>query len=253
MFDDAPYGVLRGESSAFYLHDFAAHTRIRDLVPRARLIAILRDPVDRAYSNWLHLWADGLEPIGDFVRAFEAETERVDAGWGFFWEYRGLGLYGRQLQHLFQVFPRNQVLLLRYRELIDHPNVTLQRIHLFLGVTPDPVVSIPQQNSRSYSPPSARHAALGALVRSGARVGAHLPPSWWRKGSAPVLRLLQHDAQRRPALSSEQREYLIRAFADDIALLEAVTSASYSDWLRPIDRGDFATRTRERADVVSVS
>ena len=42
---------------------------------------IVRDPIDRAYSNWMHLWVDGLEPISDFVDAWHAEDSRVAAGW----------------------------------------------------------------------------------------------------------------------------------------------------------------------------
>ncbi len=69
LFDAAPPGTLCGESTPLYLADFEAHRRIHEAVPQAKLIAILRDPVDRAYSNWSHLWADGLEPISDFVEA----------------------------------------------------------------------------------------------------------------------------------------------------------------------------------------
>ena len=50
--------------------------RIRRTVPEARLIVVLRDPVDRAYSNWAHLWADGLETIDDFVAACAEEPRR---------------------------------------------------------------------------------------------------------------------------------------------------------------------------------
>ena len=62
---------------------------------------VIRDPIDRAYSNWMHLWVDGLEPIGDFVAAWRAEDERVAAGWAPFWHYRRLGRYGEQLADLF--------------------------------------------------------------------------------------------------------------------------------------------------------
>ena len=79
LFDGAPEGTLRGESTAFYLQDFDAHRRIAEAVPDARLILILRDPVDRAYSNWAHLWADGLEPNSDFLSAC-AEEAGADRG-----------------------------------------------------------------------------------------------------------------------------------------------------------------------------
>src|SRR3954471_2500103 len=69
LFEAAPAGTLRGEGTPFYLSDPQALQRIRREVPQARLVAVVRDPVDRAYSNWMHLWSDGLETEPDVVRA----------------------------------------------------------------------------------------------------------------------------------------------------------------------------------------
>ena len=135
LFDDAPAGVLRGESTPFYLYHRDARRRIAADNPDAQLIAVLRDPVDRAYSNWMHLWMDGLEPRDDIVEAIRREPQRVDGGWAPFWHYQGLGMYGRQVADLFDHFPREQVLLLRYKELVDQPLDTLDRVCTFLGVT----------------------------------------------------------------------------------------------------------------------
>ena len=119
LFEPAPAGQLRAESTPFYLYDAAAQRRIRDQIPDAKMIAMLRDPVERTHSNWAHLWSAGLDPIGDFVRACADEDRRVAAGWAQFWHYTRLGRYGEQLEHLYQVFPKEQVLVLRYRDLVD--------------------------------------------------------------------------------------------------------------------------------------
>lgn len=103
LFDPAPAGALRGESTPFYLCDREAQWRIRALIPHAKLIAVLRDPVERAHSNWTHLWSAGLEPIGDVVQACAAESDRIADGWATFWHYTRLGRYGEQLEHLYTV------------------------------------------------------------------------------------------------------------------------------------------------------
>ena len=121
LFDPAPPGTLRGESTPLYLYDRAAMRRIREALPQARLIVIVRDPVERAHSNWTHLWSAGLEPVGDFIRACDQEERRISAGWASFWHYTGLGRYGEQLEDLFTLFPREQVLVLRYRMMVDNP------------------------------------------------------------------------------------------------------------------------------------
>ena len=73
---------VRGESTPFYLWSRGAHRRIAEQLPDVRLIAVVRDPIDRAYSNWMHLWSDGLEPVGDFEEAFALQDERIAPGLG---------------------------------------------------------------------------------------------------------------------------------------------------------------------------
>lgn len=118
---DGPPELLRGESTPFYLYDRRAQLRIAQAIPRAKFIIIVRDPIDRAHSNWLHLWADGLEPEGDFVAACALEDERRARGWGMFWHYLRLGRYGEQLEHLLSLFPVERVHILRYRHLVENP------------------------------------------------------------------------------------------------------------------------------------
>src|SRR3954453_17880801 len=133
LFAEAGDDQVAGESTPFYLYHRDARRRIANDLPRAKLVAVLRDPVDRAYSNWMHLWADGLEPCSDVVEACARESQRIDAGWAPFWHYRALGMYGRQLADLFEHFPREQVLIVRYRSLVEDPNTALNRGGRFLG------------------------------------------------------------------------------------------------------------------------
>ena len=105
LFDPASAGQLRGESTPFYLYNEAAQRRIRAQVPGAKLIVVLRDPVERAHSNWTHLWLVGLDPVDDFVQACAEEERRIEAGWAEFWHYTALGRYGEQLPALVQPVP----------------------------------------------------------------------------------------------------------------------------------------------------
>src|ERR1039457_6238139 len=150
LFDPALAGQLRGESTPFYLHSRDAQRRIRAQIPAARLIVVLRDPVERAHSNWTHLWSAGLDPIGDGVQACAEEDRRIAAGWAEFWHYTSLGKYGEQLQDLYSLFPREQVLVFRYRALVDEPLQSLDRICSFLGVETGVLTEIPRHNVTSH-------------------------------------------------------------------------------------------------------
>jgi hypothetical protein len=242
LFDGAPEGALRGESTPLYLADPAALDRMRATVPDARLIVIVRDPVDRAYSNWTHLWSDGLEPVGDFVAACDLEEQRQADGWAPFWRYLGLGRYGEQLQSLYERYPREQVHVLRYKQLVDAPVETLNGLCGFLGIESDVVVELPSQNVSTYVEPTLTTRVLQGALRSGATVGKLFPPQVWRKASAPLLRALKGQQRNRPELSEQERSRLVGRFAEDIELLSELTGETYDDWLSYRTGGTYSVR-----------
>ena len=236
LFAAAPPGALRGESTPFYLYNQAAQERIRALIPHAKLIVILRDPVERAHSNWTHLWSAGLDPIGDFVPACAEEDARVAAGWADFWHYTRLGKYGEQLENLFLRFGQEQVFILRYRALIDAPAQTLDDVCQFLGVHPGIIGHVPKQNVTAHPAPSLSHLTLSKLLRGAAAAGRHLPGSAGTTLTKPLERFLQQNAGTRQPLSWDQRQALLPHFEDDIRLLERITEAYFGDWLQPRER-----------------
>ena len=244
LFDGAPDGALAGESTPFYLYDRDAHLRLARAVPDARLIAVIRDPVDRAYSNWTHLWSDGLEPVADFTEALALEDERVAAGYAPFWHYTRMGRYGEQLQHLYEHFPREQVLVLRYRQLAEAPVDTIATVCRFLGVDYHASVKSRPDNVHPYVRPGVKPAVLGRVIRAGAAVGSFAPPQVWRQVERPLRSALHAGGGRRPALAVDQRRDALTRFVDDIGLLEEVTGRSYSDWLADTGRGEFSQRWR---------
>ncbi len=236
LFSAAPAGTLRGESTPFYLYSEAAQQRIRAVIPEARLIIVLRDPIERAHSNWTHLWSAGLDPIDDFVRACAAEDCRIADGWADFWHYLKLGLYGQQLEHLYSVFPREQVLVFRYKALIADPAGLLNLVCRFLGVEQDVLTEVPRENVTAHPIPTGRHRSIGRLLRAGSAVTSRLPGHAGSSVIDLLQRRLQADAQPRQPLTWDQRLALIPHFEADIRLLESITGEDFGDWLAP--RGD---------------
>jgi hypothetical protein len=235
LFSQAPAGALKGESTPFYLYDQQSQVRIKALIPDARLIVVLRDPVERAHSNWTHLWSAGLDPVGDFVAACDRETARAQAGWAEFWRYLDLGRYGEQLEHLYSLFPREQVLLMRYRSMIVEPQRTLDQVCSFLGIETGVLAEVPRENVTAHPHPSVRYKAIATARRATAWISARLPGHLGSGVNDRLEHLLQQDAAPRRPLTWEQRQALIPAFEADIRLLESVTGEDFSDWLLPRD------------------
>jgi hypothetical protein len=242
LFADAPRDVLVGESTPLYLDDPAALLRIQSVKPDAKLIAVIRDPVDRAYSNWMHLWSDGLEPEADFVTAVAMEDARRRRGWAPFWRYRSLGLYGRQLEHARTLFPADRIHVLRYRDLVESPEQTLAGVWDFLGIQSGPLPEVPRDNVKPFVPDTFRSRSIARAVRAGARLGSLGPPEIWRAVEKRMLATLQNRGERRPALNPEQRRQVQGYFLDDLSLLEELTGRDFSDWRGDTGRGDFVSR-----------
>ena len=242
LFERAPDGVLLGESTPFYLWDADAHVRLAAAVPQARLIAVVRDPVDRAYSNWTHLWSDGYESESDFVRATELEADRAAAGWAPFWRYLGLGRYGEQLEHLYRHFSPDQVHLIRYRDLVDEPDAALGGVARFLDIDPDGFGPVRGENVSTWVPDHPANEVLRRTVRAGAWAGQYAPPQVWRTFERPLRSALRRSRVDRPELTVDQRRSVQRHFVDDVELLSDLTGRDFRDWLGDSGRGSFSAR-----------
>jgi hypothetical protein len=243
LFAAAPGDAVRGESTPFYLYDRAAHARLAADVPDVKVVVVVRDPVDRAWSNWVHLRADGLEPVPDFLAAVRLEERRIAGGWAPFWHYRGLGRYGEQLRDLYRHVPREQVFLLRYRQLVDTPRETLDRVSAFLGVESGVAHTVAPENVKPYVADTPRYRALARVARAGAALGAYAPPQVWRQASRPLVAALHAGRAPRPQMPVEVRREVLGPLLEDIALLEELTGESFADWKGDTGRGDFRSRS----------
>ena len=127
---------LLGETTPIYLYKPEVMPRIHAYNPHMRLIAVLRDPVHRAYSHWNMFRARGESQI-DFRDALERELAIMaeptkDEASGYTCIRRGL--YAAQLTRLWQHFPRAQTLILRHERLLAEPEAVLACVCDFLGV-----------------------------------------------------------------------------------------------------------------------
>jgi sulfotransferase family protein len=141
-FAAAPAGRLAGEKSTDYLESAAAAERIARDLPHVKLVFILREPADRAYSNYLWTRMNGIE-TEDFETALRLEEERertLPEKWRFArpFSYFSRGLYADLLVPYFARFPREQMSILRFEDIEAHPADLAARLHRFLGVVPRP-------------------------------------------------------------------------------------------------------------------
>lgn len=164
-FAGAPADATWFESTPATLFWPGALARVRDYNPAMKLVLVFRDPVERAVSAWRMERARGVEPLG-FAEALAAEDARcAGAGGGLRqFAYRRRGLYGAQLEAALALFPREQLLLLRFEDVVGQPDETLARIARFAGVAEPGGPVTPQRLNAGASTALAEPEALAALA-----------------------------------------------------------------------------------------
>lgn len=150
-FASAPNGrsdrlVAVGEASPGYVVNPHAPGRIAALIPNVKLIVLVRNPVDRAYSHYRHQRRLGIEPLASFEAALEAETDRLRGererlfsdpsyvgsfAW-YIWSYVAQGIYADHLQWWLDEFPSDQLLVVPSDALYQNPTSTLRNVTRFL-------------------------------------------------------------------------------------------------------------------------
>jgi hypothetical protein len=140
---------ISGEASPYYLDHPLAAARCFELLPRARIIFLLRDPVDRAYSHYHHAVAKGFESLTTFEAALEAEPARCageiermlkDPTYYSFahhhLSYRARSRYVEHLERWLDHYPREQVHVVASERMREQPARVFQEILAFLGLSP---------------------------------------------------------------------------------------------------------------------
>lgn len=225
-----------GEGSTWYLYDEQAPNRIQAQVPQARLIAVLRNPVDRAYSAYTMLLRDGRESLGDFARALEAEDERVRRGWEPIWHYRRMGLYSQQVRRYQDLFPADQLRFVIYDDFNARPGDVLTDLFRFLGVDAAFEPDTSQRHNVSLVP---RHQTYHRLVAGQNRLKSILKPllpSGLRQRLRENL-TAQEEMVAPPRLDPTRRAHLIELFREDILELQDLLARDLSVWLSPPSSG----------------
>jgi len=151
--------VVLGEASPYYLFHPLAAERAARLVPKVKIIVLLRNPVDRAFSHYRERRSKGVETM-TFEEALDAEplrlageAERLRADPNYYsfchehLSYVSQSLYCRPLGAWLDRFPRSSVLVLRSEDLFEDSASVLQRTLRFLGVDPVSIGRAPRLNA----------------------------------------------------------------------------------------------------------
>lgn len=133
LFENVSTEKAIGEASTSYLYSRVAAENIKQFNPEARIIAILRNPVDRVLSHYQMALRYG-HTQKSFRKAIEADMNSHKKGWGISELFIELGMYHEQLQRFYEQFPENQILVILFDDLVKAPKNTLKQCYQFLNL-----------------------------------------------------------------------------------------------------------------------
>lgn len=166
LFTGAITAKARGEASPKYLYYPGTAQRIKSVIPNTKIIVILRHPVDRAYSDFLHQIRDGQEVVTDFATALREEPRRIEKGWNSKYHYRSRGFYFEQLSRYYATFDPANIHVYLYEDLQKDPANLMRRIFCLLDVDPTFVPDMEIKHNISGVPKNQVLHRIGNFVSS---------------------------------------------------------------------------------------
>lgn len=222
LFANATDATAIGEASPIYLECPQAAGRIRALLPDARIICSLRQPVERAYSDYLmYLRRRGrrFDPARDLSAS--AEWARPDSRWMEVSRYHG------QLARYFEAFPRERIHVLLIDDFKPSPVDAVQEVYRFLGIDPTFLPDFETPHAPGGIPAST---LLEGFFTSGAVVASVKP--WVPVRAANWIRRLRTRNMRKPPpLSPELKRELTAPLREDILRTSQLIGRSLDHWL----------------------
>jgi len=247
LFHRAGEGQRAGEASVMYLYSETAPRQIQELSPSARIIVMLRDPVEMVSSLHAHNLMAGYEDLPDLEQALAAEEERrqgrrISATCFFpaMLQYRAIGKYAENVRRYLEVFGPDRVRCILIDDLKSDPRKTYLETLSFLGLEPAALPEFKAHNERQEWR-NRRTGRVGlASILFLYSVCSHLPTRALRKAVRTTLGLPYYllmrtnltKAQASP-LSPELRARLCETFREDVARLGGLLGRDLSTWLQP--------------------
>jgi hypothetical protein len=134
LFRNSEVFKIRGEVSTSYLYSSLAAKEIYEFNPNAKIIIILREPVERTVSHYLMDYARGNQKVYNILNDLKTDFTASHKGWGISNLYIDLSLYQEQIQRYMDIFPKEQIILLDYEDLKKDPNRFMAEIFKFINV-----------------------------------------------------------------------------------------------------------------------
>ena len=215
-----------GEASVCYLWSPTAANNIRARIPEAKILMILRDPAERAFSQYMQYAANGL-----VRRSFREQIERSARNtlheFNPLYPFLEYGQYYPQVKTYLNLFPRANVRICLYQDAWSDPAQFLKSIFEFLEVDPEFKADVSRRSLQARTP----RALTGQYVLRKSRITPRLKtllPKTVREGVRRTL----FKSNASPRMDALDRKYLCDYYREDVEKLSSLLDRDLGAWLR---------------------
>jgi len=186
---------------------------------QVKIVAMLRNPNEKAFSQYMHMVRDQREPLS-FYDALMAEEGRRLAGWSDIWRYAESSLYADRLQAYIECFGKENVHVILFDQFIAEPQVVMKKLLLFLGVDDAVKIDTDEAYNRTGEAKSKTIANVFNQPNPIKSVIKKITPDAWR--IALRLKIMDANTAAKPDVDERAAAYLRNYFANDVIKLEAI-------------------------------
>ncbi len=217
-----------GEMSLSYMLYEQAPKEIFSTYPNAKIMVMLRDPAERAFSQYIMNLKQGKTLEQDFLKEIIRDDKSVVKGWGANHQYLMIGKYYEQLKRYFELFSEEQIKIFLFDDYKENPEKVIREMFDFLGVDSDIPVDTSEKANEGGVPKLKKINYL--LNRYGVVSWAKntLPRSWREPFKKIMYRTKKDDI---PKISPTERQFLTDYYREDILKLEKLIHRNLQKWL----------------------
>lgn len=226
LFSKAGSHQLKGEASVSYLWSPSAPSEIFKANPNAKIIIILRNPIERAFSHYLMDLRVNFTNLS-FADALKEDMQSPYNTWNARSNYIELGLYFIQVKRYLNLFPNDQIKIILFDDLKKNTKEVISSLYTFLGIDNNFVPDLDKKHNESYLYKNkfinsvTRNAKLTSFIRTilSPKIKNKILPFIVTKSKTPLLTI-------------QERNYLIEYFKEDLKLLESIIKRDLSGWYK---------------------
>ncbi|MFN0275516.1 MAG: sulfotransferase family protein [Chitinophagales bacterium] len=227
LFRDVKEEKAIGEVSNSYLSLPSAAQEIRKKLPGVKIVMILRNPVERLYSQFLMNLKLGKITEKDLLKEIQQDESKKEKGWGVSHMYLENGMYYEQVKRYYNLFPLSQIHIIYFEDFKKDAGAEMKKLFSFLGVDPDFEIDMSEKLNEAGMP------RFGKLNYFLTQTGLYKLSKKLISGNLKQkVKNFFYSKENIPKMNEEERQWIVNYYRNDVQELSNLLHRDLAHWLK---------------------